>query len=195
MKSMRMSPVFFLLFLLLLLLFSESPLSSETRTVRPHEYLAKAVYIEKIATFVRWPKLCGLEKQSKPFVLGIIGDSDINSYFEEIYTTQNRKIKQKHVEIKYFTSPGSITDCHILFITKSMEKDLPRILSTIKDKPVLTIGNTMGFAKKGVHINLYTKGSKILYEINLIEIRKSLLHVSYHLLKWGKILKPQPPNR
>ena len=195
MKSMRMSPVFFLLFLLLLLLFSESPLSSETRTVRPHEYLAKAVYIEKIATFVRWPKQCELEKQSKPFVLGIIGDSDINSYFEEIYTTQNRKIKQKHVEIKYFTSPGSITDCHILFITKSMEKDLPRILSTIKDKPVLTIGNTMGFAKKGVHINLYTKGSKILYEINLIEIRKSLLHVSYHLLKWGKILKPQPPNR
>ena len=188
---MRMSPVFFLLYLLLLLLFSESPLSGETRTLRPHEYLAKAVYIEKIATFVRWPKQSGLEKQSNPFVLGIIGDSDINSYFEEIYTTQNRKIKQKHVEIKYFTSPGSITDCHILFITKSMEKDLPRILSAIKDKPVLTIGNTTGYAKKGVHINLYTKGSKILYEINLIEVRKSLLHVSYHLLKWGKILKPQ----
>jgi len=192
MKSIRLFPVFFMLCLLLLQLFSEFPLSGETRTVRPHEYLAKAVYIEKIATFVKWPKQCGLAEKSKPFVLGIIGNSDINFYFEEIYTTQNRKIKQKHVEIKYFTSPGSITDCHILFVTHSMEKNLPRILSTIRDKPVLSIGNTMGYAKKGVHINLYTKGSKILYEINLIEIRKSLLHVSYHLLKWGKIVKPQP---
>lgn len=192
MKTIRLFPVSFLLCLLLLPLFSESPLFGEIRTARPHEYLAKAVYIEKIAIFVKWPKQSAIDNKSKPIVLGIIGDSEIKSYFEDIYSTQKKKIKQKPVEIKHFTSPDSITDCHILFITKSMEKDLPRILSTIKDKPVLTIGNTLGYAKKGVHINLFTKGSKVLYEINPSEIRKSLLHVSYHLLKWGKIVKPEP---
>lgn len=193
MNVTRLFLVFILVSLLLFPLFSTA-LYSETRTERPHEYLAKAVYIEKIAIFVKWPKQSGIFDKSKPFVFGVIGESDINSYFEDIYTTQKKKIKHKNVIIKYFNSPDSIEDCHILYISKTVEKDLPRILSTIKDKPILTVGDSVGFAKKGVHINLYTKGSRVLYEINPIQIRKAALNVSYHLLKWGKIVKPLPKN-
>ena len=181
-----------LLCLLLLPLLSESVLFSETRAARPHEYLAKAVYIEKIATFVKWPKRCGMDNKSTSFVLGMIGDSDIKSYFEDIYANRKRKIKHKNVTLKDFTSTDSIKDCHILFISKSMEKELPKILARIRDKPILTIGNTVGPAKKGVHINLYSKGSKIRYEINPVAIREATLHVSYRLLKWGKIVNPLP---
>lgn len=181
-----------LLCLLLLPLFSESVLFSETRAARPHEYLAKAVYIEKITAFVKWPKQCGMDNKSTSIVLGMIGDSDIKSYFEDIYTIRKRKIKNKNVTLKYFTSTDSIKDCHILFISKTMEKELPKILARIKNKPILTVGNAVGLAKKGVHINLYTKGSKIRYEINHGEIREATLHVSYHLLKWGRVVNPLP---
>jgi len=78
----------------------------------------------------------------------------------------------------------------LLFISKSKEKELSKIHSLTKDKPILTISDANGFAEHGVHINLYLAENKIRFEINETAVRESNFSVSYRLLKEAKIVKP-----
>lgn len=159
------------------------------------EYMVKAVYLEKFAQFTQWPDRSGMADTSKLFVLGVIGKNPFGSILEKVYSAGERKIKKKKVTIKYFSSPAEITGCHLLFISKSVKKDLPKILSITKNKPVLTLGETNGFAQKGVHINFYFSGNNIRFEINPLAIREASLSVDSSLLRIGKIVIPSEKTR
>ncbi|MCP4220407.1 MAG: YfiR family protein, partial [bacterium] len=69
---------------------------------------------------------------------------------ERSYST--RKMKNKTVVIQYLDSIEQLDakKCHMLFISHSMEKDLDKIITKIWKKPILTVSDTPGFAKRGV---------------------------------------------
>jgi len=154
------------------------------------EYMVKAIYLGKFAQFIQWPEKSEMTDTSKSFVLGVIGENPFGSILEKVYSTGERKIKNKKVKIKYIRFWVEIPGCHLLFISKSVEKNLPKILSITKDKPILTIGETQGFAQKGVHINFYISGEKIRFEINPFAMREASLSVDSLLLEIARIIKP-----
>jgi hypothetical protein len=162
---------------------------SNSRETEMPEFLAKAVMIEKIAIFVAWPKESEISDKSKPLVFGILGETPLRPFLEEIYTVQKKKIREKSVIIEYYPTLKKVKDCHILFISEAMERSLPRIVEALQNRPILTVGDTVGYAKKGVHINIYKKGQKVHYEINPGQMRRSSLQASFHLLKWGKVIR------
>lgn len=153
------------------------------------EYDVKAVYLERFARFVEWPEKSAVSDSSQPFILGVIGENPFGSILEQIYSKQ--KIKDKKVEIRYISDTNEIPGCHLLFISKSKEKALSKILSFTGEKPVLTIGDTKGFADKGVLINLYIDKNKVRFEVNEEAVKKSGLSMSYHLLQVAKIVHPK----
>jgi len=152
------------------------------------EYTVKAVFLERFTRFIEWPEESAMADSSQPFVLGVIGESPFGSILEEIYSTQ--KIRDKKVEIRYISKLNEITGCHLLFLSESEKKELPKILSFTRDKPILTIGDTKGFADKGVLINFFFSKDKIRFEINESVVRDSGLKMSYLLLQLAKIVKP-----
>ena len=121
-------------------------------------------------------------------VLGVIGDSPFGTILEDIYSHQ--KIKNRRVEIRYLSSIEEIEGCHLLFLSESKKKELPKILSFTGEKPILTIGDTKGFADKGVLINFFHSEDKIRFEINVLAVRDSGLSMSYLLLRLAKIVNP-----
>jgi len=170
----------FVLFISLLL-----PISPFAQT---DEYTIKIVLLERFTRFIEWPEESAISDTSQPFVLGLIGKNPFGSKPEDIYST--RKMRNKKVKIRYISKLDEIEGCHLLFISKSEEKKLSKILSFTKDKPILTISDTKGFAEEGVLINLYLKEDKVQFEINESAVRESGLSMSYMLLKTGKIVNP-----
>jgi hypothetical protein len=154
-------------------------------------YIAKAAWLKNFPPFFEWPEKSGMANTSNPFIIGIIGESPINSILADFYTREKRKIMNKPVKIVYFSAPEEIRDCHLLFIPYSQKKHLLKILSITKKKPILTVGDTKGFARKGVHINFYQSGKKLRFEINPTAIREATLSVDLKFLKLGKRVKTQ----
>ncbi len=148
------------------------------------EYLIKGALLENFARFIKWPPDSGMKNPGKSFIIGVIGESPINTVLEKAYEG-NRKIKRKKVLLKYFETPREIKNCHILFIPVSAEKKLSEILSIIGKKPVLTVGETRGLVKKGIHISLYVseKGQKVVYEINPVAMSKVKLSAGSAIFK------------
>lgn len=152
---------------------------------KPNEYQLKVLFIKNIANFIQWPKGSDMFDKSQHVVFGIIGETPIRAWAEKIYHQQKSSIKGKEVKIIDIISLEEISGCHILFISRPVAKDLPKILEIIKNKPILIIGDTEGFLENGVHFNLVIKSGRVKYEINQMALKRSSLVPKYQLFKFA----------
>ncbi len=150
------------------------------------EYTIKAVFLEHFTRFIEWPEPFEIDDASDPFCVAVIGENPFGSTLDQIYSEQ--KIKNRQVEIRYISAPDEITGCHILFISSSNKEILPEILSRTRDKPILTVSDTNGFAENGVLINFYLAENRIKFEINERAVHESGLIMSYRLLSLARIV-------
>ena len=170
--------------LIALLIFLTLPLKPVCAQLS--EYILKAVFLERFARFIEWPEESELTDYSKPFIIAIIGEDPFGPDLEKIYSTQ--KIRNKRVEIRYISHANAIDECHMLFISRDQKRDLSEIIAKTRDKPILTVADTKGFADNGVYINFYLEKTMLRFEINASAVKKSKLRMSYMLLQQARIV-------
>jgi YfiR/HmsC-like len=81
-----------------------------------------------------------------------------------------------------------INSCQIVFIASSEASRLPEVLTYTEGHPILTIGDTDGFASKGALINFYPSGEYVRFEVNSLAIQRSKLKFSSRLLKLARFV-------
>ena len=153
---------------------------------QPEEYTIKGVLLEKISTLIEWPDLVDNSHKDK-FIVGIYGKHEFGNSLEEIYS--ERKIQNKNVVVKYIEKYSEINDCRVLFIPKLSNEQLKEVLEFVRKKPVLTISEIDGYAEKGVHVNFYTEGENIRFEINENSVKESGISMNHLLLSLAKIVR------
>lgn len=184
--------------ILLLLLPHLNPLAPKGDKEEFEEYQAKAVLLGRFCNYIEWPGEPGIHDISKPFVIKVIGENPFvikrkrktasEDWLTKSYKTQ--KLKGKTVEIRHILEVKDIPGCHILFVSRSMKKELPEIIEMARQHPILTVADTDGFAKKGIYINIYIEKKHPKFEINETAIRTSNLGVHFLLLKYATIVNP-----
>lgn len=138
----------------------------------------KAVYILKFTNFIDWPDHSTVSDKSTPFVIGVLGDTPSLPYLIE--QTKNTRVKNKKVKIKMIKYPdlAGIKDCHILFITEFTRRRFKKIMEEVGNLPVLTVGDTEDYARKGVMINMFISEEQyVRFNVNLITAKKSGINI------------------
>jgi hypothetical protein len=152
------------------------------------EYTIKAVCLEKFTRFIEWPKKIAVEDTTNPFIMGVIGNNPFGPILERRYS--RKKIRNKNVIIRYIKDLLEIDGCHLIFISRGNEDKITSILNYVKDKSILTVSDTPGFADKGVHINLYIFNKNIQFEINEGAVEQSGLYMNFLLKIHAKVVNP-----
>lgn len=150
------------------------------------EYAVKAGFIYSFTKFTQWPESAFPGGQEE-FVIGVIGDDPFGNTLDAL--AEQKKVQGRRVVIKRFSSLDEITGCQILFISSSQGGSLEKILARVGNKPVLLIGDTDGFAKKGVDVNFFIQEKKVRFEFNLKALDRAGIKVSSQLLNLGKIIE------
>jgi hypothetical protein len=151
------------------------------------EYKVKAEFLERFTRFIDWPADSAINTNDKSFCICVTGKSPFGSYLNEM--ANQVKIKGKPVEIHQIEQlTAELPKCQILFIARSEKDRLADILKLTQDKPILTVGDTRGFAEDGVLVNFYTSGNYIRFEVNIDRAEKSKLKFSSRLLKLAKLV-------
>lgn len=149
------------------------------------EYEVKAVFIYNLAKFIEWPDKAF--DHSSTLTLYILGDDPFGTYLDAI---RGKLIKGKSVVVKKIDSPDALKNVGILFISSSEKEQLQDILKRISHRPILTVGDTPSFAKRGVMVNFYIENNKIRFEINMEAAKLAGLKISSNLLKMSTIVTP-----
>ena len=84
-----------------------------------------------------------------------------------------------------------VDGCNLVYIGKTDDSTLARLIAALKSKPVLTVSDTRGFAQKGVHINMFVQQERIRFEINHKSAVASGLKISHLLLKLARIVETE----
>ncbi len=176
-----------LLGLALLLVLKPGVASKSPVAVAEHEL--KAVYLERITRFIEWPADHEINSSATRFVVGVIGVDPFGGALTSIFSRQ--QIKGKPVEVRRIRNPGdlaAVAATHLLFIGKLDESYLPKILTTARDRSVLTVSDTPGFGDLGVMVNFFAAGEHLRFEINPAPVRRAGLDMSYVLLRSARIV-------
>jgi hypothetical protein len=157
---------------------------AENGAAQVPEYKLKAEFLERFTRFIDWP--ADDAAPARPFVIGVFGENPFGTWLEEL--AASRRIQGRPVRVEEVRDPARAAQCQVLFITSSQKGRLAQILSSTADKPVLTVGDTDGFADRGVLINFYVSDDNMRFEINDAAVKKSGLRLSSKLLKLARVI-------
>ena len=173
-----------LLFLSIHILFAFPKLYAAE--VESREYVLKAGFIYNFTKFIDWPRKIKTDIETDGYRFCVVGRDPFGEILERL--AEKLKRKNKELIIVPGVSPEEISRCHILFIGKSEKARIDRILDWVDGSPVLVVGDTPGYAQKGVGINFFILENKIRFEINRSAVEKAGLQVSSELLNLAKII-------
>jgi hypothetical protein len=147
------------------------------------EYLIKAAYLYNFALFVGWPA-DAFATPDAPLVIGIVGSDPFDQALDR--TVQNKRINGRLIVVRRLHWGNDLRQCHILFITASEAAKGAEMPAGLEGLPILVVGESSDFARRGGMINFTVDNNKIRFEVNVDAAKKSRLNVSARLLDVAK---------
>jgi hypothetical protein len=83
--------------------------------------------------------------------------------------------------IKKLSSPAESSDCQVVYVGKSKNKDFDTIKTNTTGKSILTITDGNGLGQKGSCINFRVVDGKLKFELNQATVNGSNLKISSQL--------------
>ena len=149
------------------------------------EYIMSG-YVYNLTKFITWP-LNAFNFSMSPFIFGIFGNKSIGSTL--IKTLREKKIVGRDWKVEFYTIPEEIRNCHMVFITDVSKMQTEALISFLKNKHVLTVGNNIpDFCELGGMINIVGLAPNLGFEINEDAYKLSKLKVSSELLDIATII-------
>jgi hypothetical protein len=157
------------------------------------EYLIKAGFIYNFANLVQWPAT-SFSQADSPIVIAVLGEERFGVTLDRVL--QGKKIDGHPFVVKYFRSTseflksvGKPKECQILYLNSSAMPHLSEAIQVVRGLPVLTIGETPGFATSGGMINFVLKDNRVRFEVNVKAAKDADLNISSRLLALAKIVE------
>jgi hypothetical protein len=153
------------------------------------EYLIKAGFIFNFAKFVDWPPTTFAQPDS-PIVIGILGTDPFGAIIDQI--VQDKKIGGRGFvvkRLKWGTDLKDLKECKILFVGASERIHIDELVQIVRGLPILTVGETPGFAEHGGVIRFVLEDNRVRFEVNVEAARQAGLTISSRLLTLARIIQ------
>jgi hypothetical protein len=147
------------------------------------EYAIKAAFLFHFAQFAEWPPTV-FRDPNAPLTFCTLDEDEFHGALDESIsgkTIGNRPLRAQHLK-----QIEQVEDCQVVFVGAGDKKRIPALLASLKDSPVLTVGETEHFAQEGGMIGLFLEENKIRFEINLGSAERAKLRISAKLLALAK---------
>jgi hypothetical protein len=149
------------------------------------EYQIKAAFLLKFPKYAEWPPEA-FPDATGPLVIAVLGESKVT---EEIQKgIAGRTINGREVVLKQLLSPEDAIDCHILFVAAAEQPHVTGLLARLKNRGVLTVGESDGFLAAGGVINLALRDRKVSLEVNLAAADRARIKISSKLLSVANVV-------
>lgn len=149
------------------------------------EYKIKAAFVYNFTKLIQWPQTA-FDSEEEKFKIVVCGDEYIKKCFQTIdgKVSTGRVISIQYLDPKANDYKKMLAESQIVFISRHMRLEQVRqILSSIGDRPVLTIGEAKNFSRAGGIIQFFTRDEQLYFEVNLKKAEAYQLKFSSRLLK------------
>ena len=145
----------------------------------------KAAFLFNFAKFVTWP---AGDPDGDPLAVCVLGSGSFDESLEKVIG--GRPVGGRSVVVRDVSSTTEMGGCEIVFVRASEDSRAASILDHVGDKPILTVGESEGFAARGGIINFRVEESRVRFEVNPAAATRAGLELSSQLLKLAILVRP-----
>ena len=149
------------------------------------EYQLKAVFLFNFGQFVEWPPEAFADAKS-PFTICVLGDDPFGTLLDD--TVRGEKMNDREVAVRRYRQADEIQDCQILFVSAAEGDRTKTILSALKGRSILTVGDSGDFDREGGMIRFVTVNDRIRLRINPGAASAGGLKLSSKLLRSAELV-------
>lgn len=149
------------------------------------EYHLKAAFLRYVAKFVEWPSDALPKDTINICILGLVPS------FDAMNSINAKVVNDRIINITKVDSPEQAKGyCQILFVTKTQEENVNKIIQVVKDQPILSFGDMDQFAEKGGAMNFYIANNRLAIMVNLPVIESAYLKINDRMMRLVTIVPP-----
>src|SRR5258708_5517792 len=120
-----------------------------------NEYQLKAAFLYNFAKFVEWPREA-FSGPGRPIQVCVLGENPFGRAL--VGTMEGKSLNGRPFQVLQVSNARQGSMCQILFVSSSERMRFRAILAEVKAGPVLTVGDTEGFAAAGGVANFTLEG-------------------------------------
>lgn len=150
------------------------------------EHQVKAAFLYNFAKFVRWPSPA---QARGPVRICLAEEGRIGEALRVLVAGQT--LDGCPFEVTAIASLEQAASCQILFVGEASRKRSRSLLARLETRPVLTVGESEGFAATEGMMNLRVAGGRVHVEVNPEAASRAGLQVSSKLLRLAEIVPPK----
>jgi hypothetical protein len=166
-------------------LLASFPSVSAGQLVPAREYEIKAGFLFNFSKFIDWPD-DAFNSETDDLRLEVIGHDPFGGALDRLVA--GKIINQHPVVIVYSSDVSAGRRGHVVFVSGSEYKQLPRLLSALIGTPTLTVSDIGQFAEHGGVIGFVAGGQSVGFVVNRVAATRARLRVSSKLLSLATIL-------
>ncbi|HWA08909.1 MAG TPA: YfiR family protein [Opitutaceae bacterium] len=166
-------------------LLAAAPLRAEPAL---KEYDVKAAFLYNFATFTEWPAKT-FPASDSPFVIGVLGDDPFGPILDQI--VRGEKVGGHPLVVQRVRRVDEARSCQILFVSASESTRVGDILHKLRGYPILTVGETAGFAERGGAIGFVT-GNNVRLVVNPQAAKEAGVVISAKILRLAQLVATIP---
>ena len=151
----------------------------------------KVAYVYNFTRFIQWPAAAA----DRPFVIGVIGDPAMAGQLRAL-EREGKRVDGRPIAIRDFARPEDLEPpIDILFVGSGAAEWLDAIRGRTAGKPTLLVGDTPGFAGRGVAIELFRKpdifgkSERLRFRIDPAALKDRGLTVSAQLYDVAEVVR------
>ncbi len=171
-----------------------TPAMGQEVVIDPRQELnVKGAYMYSFCRFVTWPD-AAFATSDAPLVIGVLGAQPMTNTLLDV--AKKRPMAKGHkLEIKKLPELDEDAACHLLVMTSDVAADTQlQVIKRYAGSAVLIVTESAGMGQKGAHVNFFTVGATVNFEINVPAAQKCNLQIDPQMtaLKVARLLGAGP---
>ena len=110
-------------------------------------------------------------------------------------TVAGKLVGNRVMRIRHLGQAQDMQTCQILFLGKAQSKRIPQLLASLRNAPILTVGETAGFLDAGGMIRFLLEENKVRFEINVQAAESARIKIGSRLLILAKNVVGEGPGK
>jgi hypothetical protein len=149
------------------------------------EYDVKAAFLYNFAKFIDWPSQT-FSGAGSAFTICLVGDPFKGALQRLV---QGEVLDGRALVVRRITEDARV--CQIAYVDSSDAVTSVKVLNSIVNAPVLTVGEKDNFIDEGGVIRFVNSAGKIHFQINPEAAERAGLKISSRLLRLADIVRPR----
>ena len=150
----------------------------------------KAAFLYNFTKFVDWPRP---PAAAEPFRLCVVSDDALKQSLER--TIEGENVNGRPLTSLVPRTPDEARTCQMLFVGHAEGEREARLLSAVRDLPVLTVSDTNDFAVRGGGIEFVRENNRLRFDVNVPGAERAGIKVSSRLLKVARRVHESPKKK